>query len=76
MNVKITDAPTIRVDIFIAGDLKQAKQACREWCMDEGACVTVEPAFYIYTGGMGDLWADCGQIARAALNQRGADLPV
>lgn len=28
------------------------------------------------TGGMGDLWADCGQIARAALNQRGADLPV
>lgn len=38
MNVKITDAPTIRIDIFIAGDLEQAKQACREWCMNQGAC--------------------------------------
>lgn len=49
--MRTKDAPTIRVDIFIAGDLEQAKQACREWCMEVGACVTVEPAFYIYTGG-------------------------
>ena len=44
-------APTIRVDIFIAGDVQQAKQVCREFCMAEGACVTVEPVDYIYTGG-------------------------
>lgn len=47
----ITTATTIRVDIFIAGDLEQAKQVCREWCMEVGACVTVEAVSYIYTGG-------------------------
>lgn len=49
MEVKIAD--TVRVDIFIAGDIEQAKQVCREWCMEVGACVTVEPVAYIYTGG-------------------------
>lgn len=44
-------APTIRIDIFIAGDILQAKQVCREYCMEVGACVTVEPVDYIYTGG-------------------------
>lgn len=44
-------APTIRFDIFIAGDIEQAKQACREYCFDVGLCVTVEPISYIYTGG-------------------------
>lgn len=44
-------APTIRVDIFIAGDIQHAKQVCREYCMEVGACVTVEPVDYIYTGG-------------------------
>lgn len=44
-------APTVRVDIFIAGDVAQAKQVCREFCMAGGACVTVEPVDYIYTGG-------------------------
>lgn len=43
--------PTSRFDIFIAGDYAQAKQVCREWCMEVGACVTVEPLDYIYTGG-------------------------
>lgn len=43
-------SPTIRFDIFIAGDLAQAKQACREFCR-RGLCVTVEPVAYIYTGG-------------------------
>lgn len=44
-------APTIRTEIFIAGDYHQAKQVCREWCMEVGACVTVEQVDYIYTGG-------------------------
>lgn len=43
--------PTIRFDIFIAGDLEQAKQVCREYCYAMGLCVTVEPVSYIYTGG-------------------------
>lgn len=47
----MTTVPTIRFDIFIAGDIEQAKQACREFCFDIGLCVTVEPVAYIYTGG-------------------------
>ncbi|MDE2467546.1 MAG: hypothetical protein KGL35_02050 [Bradyrhizobium sp.] len=43
--------PTIRYDIFIAGDLAQAKQACREFVFARGLCVTVEPVDFIYTGG-------------------------
>lgn len=44
-------APTLRFDIFIAGDLANAKQVCREFCFAKGLCVTVEPVAYIYTGG-------------------------
>ncbi|TIN83067.1 hypothetical protein [Mesorhizobium sp.] len=44
-------APTVRYEILIAGDIGQARQVCREWCMEAGACVTVEPVDYIYTGG-------------------------
>lgn len=47
----ITTASTIRFDIFIAGDLAQAKQICRQLCFDVGLCVTVEPVSFIYTGG-------------------------
>lgn len=42
---------TIRFDIFMAGDIAQAKQVCREYCFDVGLCVTVEPVSFIYTGG-------------------------
>lgn len=42
---------TVRFDIFIAGDLAQAKQVCREFCFEQGLCVTVEPVAFIYTGG-------------------------
>lgn len=47
----MTFCQTIRVDIFIAGDLDQAKHVCREYCFEVGLCVTVEPVDYIYTGG-------------------------
>lgn len=47
----MTTVPTIRFDIFIAGDLAEAKQFCREYCYEFGLCVTVEPVTYIYTGG-------------------------
>jgi hypothetical protein len=44
-------APTIKYDIFIAGDLATAKQICREHCFEIGLCVTVTGVDYIYTGG-------------------------
>lgn len=43
--------PTFYAEIFIAGDAEQAKQVCREACMAEGLCVTVERVSFIYTGG-------------------------
>lgn len=47
----ITTATTVRFDIFIAGDLAQAKQICRQFCFDVGLCVAVEAVSFIYTGG-------------------------
>lgn len=44
-------APTVRIDIYMAGDITQAKQVCREVCMEVGLCVHVEPVDFIYTGG-------------------------
>ena len=44
-------APTIRFDIFMAGDINIAKQVCREYCFQVGFCITIEPVDYIYTGG-------------------------
>lgn len=41
---------TFRADIYIGGDIEQAKQVCREFCM-KGLCVTVTPTTFIYTGG-------------------------
>lgn len=43
--------PTIRVDIYMAGDISQAKQVCREHCFDVGLCVHIEAVDFIYTGG-------------------------
>lgn len=37
--------------IYMAGDIAQAKQVCREFCLDVGLCVTVTPTTFIYTGG-------------------------
>lgn len=47
----ITQADTVRYDIFMAGDVVQAKQVCREYCFEVGLCVTIEPVDFIYTGG-------------------------
>ena len=44
-------APTHTVDIFIAGDLSDARRICREHCKEIGLCVTVTPTEFIYTGG-------------------------
>lgn len=49
--MKTAISPTIRFDIFIAGDIAVAKQTCRQYCLEVGLCVTVEPVIFIYTGG-------------------------
>lgn len=46
-----TTAPSCPISIFIAGDYDRARQICREFCFGVGACVTVTPTTYIYTGG-------------------------
>ena len=43
--------PTIKFDIFMAGDIDHARRVCREYCFHQGLCVTIEPVDYIYTGG-------------------------
>ncbi len=37
--------------IYISGPIEIAKQVCREECLREGLCVTVDPTTFIYTGG-------------------------
>ena len=49
--IKDVIAETYRAEIFIAGDYAEAVRACREFVM-RGACVSVSPADYVYTGGM------------------------
>lgn len=42
--------PTYSATIWIAGDLGEARRICRDFCR-RGACVTVTPTEFIYTGG-------------------------
>ena len=37
--------------IWIAGDYQKAKEIIRKFCYNEGACFSVMPVDYIYTGG-------------------------
>ena len=46
--VKVAQSFTIR--IWIAGDYADAVRAVKEFCA-EGACFTVSPVEYVYTGG-------------------------
>ena len=46
--------PAYPVSIFIAGDVRLAKMICRDFCDQEGLCVTVTPTTYVYTGGQED----------------------
>jgi hypothetical protein len=49
MTTKTTATKWIR--IYMSGPLAVAEQVCREDCLREGLCVTVEPTRFIYTGG-------------------------
>lgn len=47
--MKSCDSYTVR--IWIAGDYTDAVRAVREFC-EEGACFSIIPCDYVYTGGM------------------------
>ena len=49
--MKIVSSPTLNVRIWITGDVNKIRDVCRRWCTMKGACVTVTPTEYIYTGG-------------------------
>lgn len=49
--MKRAQAPSYPVSIFIAGDPDAARRICRNFCDEEGLCVTVTPTTYVYTGG-------------------------
>ena len=46
--------PTRQVTIWMAGDLTTAHSAVRDFCYAEGACFTVTPSKFFYTGGEED----------------------
>jgi len=48
--IRHVEATTFRAEIFIAGDYQDALRACREFVM-VGACVSVSPCDFVYTGG-------------------------
>lgn len=56
----MTAVKTYRAEICMAGDLDAAKQVCREFCWDNGFCITATPTTFIYTGG-----EESGFIVRA-----------
>ena len=45
------EVDTFTAKIYLAGDIREIEQACREFCMSEGLCVTVNPTWFVYTGG-------------------------
>jgi hypothetical protein len=49
--MKIISEKTFWVRIYASGPIEIAKQVCREYCLNVGLCVTIEPSLFIYTGG-------------------------
>ena len=41
IDLTVERAETFWVRLYLAGDIEQAKQVCREECMAQGLCVTV-----------------------------------
>jgi len=49
--MKIHTEPAYYANIYMAGDIDQAKRVCVDYCWNIGLCVTVTATEYIYTGG-------------------------
>lgn len=48
---------THQVTLWMAGDVPTAHRVVRDFCYQEGACFTVTPSKFIYTGGEEDGFA-------------------
>jgi hypothetical protein len=48
---QIVEAPTYWARIYIAGNRADAERTCRFVAYRDGACVTVTPTEYVYSGG-------------------------
>lgn len=51
MTLTAHEIEALALDIYVGGDIEQAKQVCREYVNEVGLCVTVEPVEFIYTKG-------------------------
>jgi hypothetical protein len=49
--MKMTTSNTHIVRIYISGPVPVIEQICRQDCMENPMCVTVDPTKFIYTGG-------------------------
>jgi len=49
ITTKVSDAYGAR--IYMAGDYDRARQTLREYCSTNGACFSIHPMDYIYSGG-------------------------
>jgi len=49
MNTKIETTYWVR--IYLSGSIAAIEQTCRQECLEDGLCVTVDPTRFIYTGG-------------------------
>jgi hypothetical protein len=47
----MTDCKTYWTRIYMAGNVADAERVCRGYCFNVGACVTVAPTEYVYSGG-------------------------
>ncbi len=43
--------PTIEINIYMAGDIAEARKVCRFYCLKVGLCVTITATTFTYTGG-------------------------
>ncbi len=51
MDSELKHVNTYKVKVFIAGDIQNGKNFCREYFSKKGWCCTINPTTYIYTGG-------------------------
>lgn len=49
--IRHISSDTFTADIYIAGSLNAAREACREFCL-RGLCVSITPSDFVFTGGM------------------------
>ena len=47
----IKESSSYPISIFMAGDISAATDYVRQYCDENGLCVTVKPASYVYTNG-------------------------